>query len=399
MTVSRIDSMICSQENLTELTRKKIQDIQLKKLNVLLAREKERAGFYSGLPEHLESLVELSDLPFTTEKNLKEHAPGMLLVSQSDIRRVITDRTSGTTGLSKRVFYTEGDCESTVQLFMAGLGELVYPGNVTMICMPFSGHFGLGELIAEAIERLGAKPLKIGVGKTYGQLKQILFSEYPDTYVGMPVPLFSMLRFCGRGTLRRALVSGDACPESVIHECGRILETELFPHYGSREMGLAGAICCQQHEGMHLRENHTIAEIIGEDGMPVPPGEFGELVITTIGAEAMPLIRYRTGDRTRILAGSCPCGSCTLRLDRLTRVETAEMERMDEMVFSLPGLVDWEVCKVGDTTKILALTDGTLTPEVIEAVLPHSTEISVRVVTDDDRPLYPGKRAVKHRSL
>ena len=95
----------------------------------------------------------MPSLPFTTEEDLAHSAAGLLLCSQAEVTRVVSDATSGTTGEAKRVFYTEGDCENTVELFMAGLGELIFPGSVTMICFPFSGPYGLGELIAEAVTR------------------------------------------------------------------------------------------------------------------------------------------------------------------------------------------------------------------------------------------------------
>ena len=94
----------------------------------------------------------------------------------------------------------------------------------------------------------------------------------------------------------------------------------LYPHYGSREIGLGGAVTCPAFCGMHLRENDMIAEIVDEHGMVLPYGEWGELVLTTIQAEAMPLIRYRTGDHTRIYREPCPCGSVLLRLDQVTRM-------------------------------------------------------------------------------
>ena len=106
----------------------------------------------------------------------------MLLCSQGEVQKVISEQTSGTTGAGKRVFYTEGDCEHTIELFMAGLGEFIYPGSITMVAMPFSGPFGLGELIAEAIRRLGAKPLSTGTGRTYGELNRILEEEQPGIW-------------------------------------------------------------------------------------------------------------------------------------------------------------------------------------------------------------------------
>ena len=390
MTRSRIDELIKMQEGLPEVTRQSLEALQLKKLNAVLKREKARNGFYKGLPDHLDSLEELAGLPFTTDEDLAQNAPGMLLCSQGEIQRVLSDATSGTTGSAKRVFYTEGDCRHTVELFMAGLGELVFPGSVTMICFPFSGPHGLGELIAEAIGVLGARPLKLGAGLSYGEWESVLREEKPDTYVGMPVQLLSMLRVCGKGSLKRALVSGDACPEAVIRETERLLGSRLFPHYGSREMALGGAICCPAHEGMHLRENHVIPEIVDEKGKVLPDGETGELVITTIGMEAMPLIRYRTGDHTRILPGPCPCGSVVKRLDSLLREgDAAEIAALDEKLFSLPFVADYRAERREGRLHLEILTCG-------EGSLPAlDAEITARPVRPEDRSLYRGKRRIE----
>ena len=390
MTRSRIDELIKMQEGLPEVTRQSLEALQLKKLNAVLKREKARNGFYKGLPDHLDSLEELAGLPFTTDEDLAQNAPGMLLCSQGEIQRVLSDATSGTTGSAKRVFYTEGDCRHTVELFMAGLGELVFPGSVTMICFPFSGPHGLGELIAEAIGGLGARPLKLGAGLSYGEWESVLREEKPDTYVGMPVQLLSMLRVCGRGSLKRALVSGDACPEAVMREAERLLGSRLFPHYGSREMALGGAICCPAHEGMHLRENHVIPEIGDEKGKVLPDGETGELVITTIGMEAMPLIRYRTGDHTRILPGPCLCGSVVKRLDSLLREgEAAEIAALDERLFSLPFVADYRAERREGKLHLEVLSCG-------EGRLPAlDAEITLRPVRPEDRSLYRGKRRIE----
>lgn len=387
---SRIDAYIMEREALPEVTRESLDALKLRKLNALLKREKERGGFYQSLPGRLDSLEELQTLPFTTEEDLARSAPGLLLCSQGEIRRVLSDATSGTTGAAKRVFYTEGDCENTVKLFMAGLGELIFPGSVTMICFPFSGPFGLGDLIAEAVSRLGAKPLRLGAGLTYGEYADVMEREKPDTFVGMPVQLLSLLRVCGRGSLRRALVSGDACPDSVIRGCEAILGSALFPHYGSREMALGGAICCPAHEGMHLREEQVIAEVVGENGAVLPDGEEGELVITTIGMEAMPLIRYRTGDYTRILPTPCPCGSAVQRLDTVRRRgDRSEIAELDEKLFRLPQVVDYRAGRRDGRLCLSVLTRG-------DGPLPElDAELRIRPARAEDRALYRGKRKIE----
>ena len=391
-TLPRIDSLIMHQEKIGVPNRAAIEALQLRKLNDLLKREKERNGFYRGLPERLDSLSELAALPFTTDEDLAGHAPGLLLRSQAEIQRVLSDATSGTTGTAKRVFYTEGDCASTVELFEAGLGELIFPGSVTMICFPFSGPFGLGELIAEAVERLGARPLKLGAGLSYGEFTEVMRRERPDTFVGMPVQLLSILRVCGKGSLKRALVSGDGCPAAVIAASEALLGNRLFPHYGSREMALGGAITCPAHSGMHLRENHVIAEIIGPDGEVLPAGQEGELVITTIGMEAMPLIRYRTGDLTRILPGRCACGSETVRLDTVRRKETEELRKLEELMFSQPCVADYRTERRDGKLFLTVLTCGGGTVKA-----PADAEIRQRPVTMEDRALYAGKRIIESR--
>lgn len=141
---SALDALVREQEGISCLTREAIEEIQLKKLNRLLKREKERGGFYKDLPDYLDCLSDLSRLPFTTEADLMEQGHRMLLLSQSRVDRIRTEETSGTTGQAKRVYYSSEDNERTVSFFAAGLSELVRPGEKTMICMPFSGAGGLG---------------------------------------------------------------------------------------------------------------------------------------------------------------------------------------------------------------------------------------------------------------
>ena len=401
MNRSRIDAYIADQEQLKTPTRRDIEAVQLTKLNRLLSRERERCGFYRNLPGNLGSLRDLAALPFTTDEDLAHRAGGMLMTSQGEVRRVLSDATSGTTGVAKRVFYTEGDLERTIRLYTAGLGELIFPGSITMICFPFSGPFGLGELIAEAVTRLGAQPLRLGPGLSYGEYREALECKQPDTFVGMPVQLLSLLRVCGRGSLRRALVSGDACPESVVRGCESLLGSQLFPHYGSREMGMAGAITCPAHEGMHLRETDVIAEIVDPAGNVLPHGETGELVITTVGMEALPLIRYRTGDYTRILPSPCPCGSEVLRLDRVQRGgEEALFSHLDDALFRLPELADYRISRgaAGFTVHALTACESRLEPElerILTRVFPgEDFRITTAPASDADRALIPGKRRI-----
>ena len=154
MKKTRLDNWICEIESLPVLTREGLEALQLRRLNETLARLRIRGGIYAGYPEKLESLAQLTQLPFTTPAMLAEQPGAFLLTSQSEVSRVISGATSGTTGPAKRVFYTQKDTENTIGFFAAGIGEMLAPGEKCLIAFPFSGPFGLGDLIAKAVERL-----------------------------------------------------------------------------------------------------------------------------------------------------------------------------------------------------------------------------------------------------
>ena len=272
---TNLDNWICNIESLPELTRENLEALQLRRLNETLARLKDRGGFYKDYPEKLDSLSELRNLPFTGAEDLSAHPGKFLLTSQSEVSRVISGTTSGTTGPAKRVFYTEKDTERTVGLFTAGISEMLAAGEKCFIAFPFTGPFGLGDLIAQAVERLGGIPIRAGFGQTWGEMLALLEETRPETYIGFPVTLLSLIRLWGETfPINRALVSGDACPLGVMAELEKALGSRLYPHYGSRECGLGGAVTCPAFEGMHLRENHIIPEIIDEWGIVLPDGEY-----------------------------------------------------------------------------------------------------------------------------
>ncbi len=386
MKKSKLDNWICNTEALPTLTREALERLQLDGINAVLQKQAEK---YGKIPEKLKSLEQLRELPFTTAEELSLHPGRFLLTSQAEVARIISGTTSGTTGPGKRVFYTEQDCAHTVGFFAAGISEMLNPGEKCLIAFPFTGPFGLGDLIAQAVEQLGAIPVRAGYGWTYKELCQLIREEQPQTYIGFPVPLLSAKRlYEAHFPIERALLSADACPEGVL----QALEMPCFPHYGSRECGLGGAVTCPAHEGMHLRENHILAEIIDEKGNVLPDGEYGELVITTFGLEAMPLLRYRTGDFTRILP-PCPCGSVTKRLDTVSR---SPMEQLDSALFPIPELIDYRA-ELGEALTVTARTlQPGLEPEIANRAAEIFPDIPVAVQSEParlaHRPMYPGKR-------
>ena len=401
MKKSNLDNWIIQTESLPELTRKGLENLQLRRLNQTLSRAKRRGGIYAQYPDHIESLQDLQALPFTTAQMLSAGAGNFLLCSQSQVSRVISGSTSGTSGPAKRVFYTQNDLEHTVGFFAAGIGEMLRPGERCFIAFPFSGPFGLGDLIAQAVERLKGIPIRAGFGQSWERLCRLVRQTQPQTYIGFPTALLGLARVYGADfPIQRALVSADACPAGVMLALDEILESKLYPHYGSRECGLGGAITCPAFQGMHLRENHIIGEIVDADGIAVPEGGYGELVITTIGLEAMPLIRYRTGDYTRFLP-PCPCGSVTRRIDTVSREPgSISMEALDSALFSLPGVIDYRARLDNRLLLDVRVSESGLEEIIRTKAAACCPGFSIRVQTTlfsyGDTPLYPGQRRILH---
>ena len=396
---TNLDTWIEITERIPHLTRENLEQLQLHRLNEMLKRLKDRGGFYKDYPEKLNSLADLRNLPFTTAADLSAYPGKFLLTSQSEVSRVISGATSGTTGPAKRVFYTEKDTEQTIGLFTAGISEMLAVGEKCFIAFPFTGPFGLGDLIAQAVERLGGIPIRAGFGQTWGEMLALLKETQPETYIGFPVTLLSLARLYGKDfPVKRALVSGDACPAGIMEELEMALGSKLYPHYGSRECGLGGAVTCPAFEGMHLRENHIIPEIIDEQGNVLPDGEYGELVLTTIGADAMPLIRYRTGDFTRILP-TCPCGGITKRLDTVSRREgELSIEELDSHLFRIPGLADYRASFDGRLVIEARTLCEDLRIQIFNVAKVRYPDLQIEVHTSSclhsDRPMYLGKRHI-----
>ena len=393
----RMEDWICREEGLPCLTEETLHALQLKKLNILLKKLREKGGIYEDLSVEVKNLKELQNLPLTDSTLLRERPSQFLACSQSQVSRIITEATSGTTGGAKRVFYTEEDLRHTVGFFASGISEMLNKGEKCLIAFPFSGPSGLGDLIAKAVESLGAIPIKAGFGQSYGSMISLIEQEQPETYIGFSVPLLSVFRlYPGEFPIKRALLSGDSCPDGVM----KALPMPLYPHYGSRETALGGAVTCPAFQGMHLRENHILAEIIDPAGTPVPDGEWGELVITTIGMEAMPLLRYRTGDTARFLPEKCPCGGITRRLDRVTRAESGpvSMENLDSCLFSIPEVIDFRAF-LGNKLRLeiysLRKDIGVQIQKCIAEICPQiPTEIILHSAGQAQRPAYPGKRHI-----
>ena len=280
----------------------------------------------------------LGQLPFTMPAQLAGASESFLAVSHSDVSGVISLPTSGTTGAGKRIYCSSRDLELTADFFRHGMQYMVLPGRRDHVALLMSGERpgSVGDLLLRAMEALGVRcsvPGFVPLDRDgEDAMLDRLISLAPTCLVGVPGQLLLLARHAKAPLLaqklRSVLLSGDAVTENMRHGIAAGLDCEVFIHYGLTETGLGGAVECRGHSGCHIREADLFHEIVDEAGNPVQRGTYGEVVITTLTREAMPLLRYRTGDEGRIVPGNCACGSV---FDRIQ-----VRGRMSERV-SLPG--------------------------------------------------------------
>ena len=271
------------------------------------------------------SLDDLAGIPFAQKNDLREHYPfGLLAVPREEIVRV--QASSGSHGKPTVVGYTRADLETWTELMarsmtMAGVrpGMLIHNANGYGL---FTGGLGFHQ----GGERIGATVVPVSGGQTARQA--MLLRDF-GAQVLVATPSYSLviaqaLHDAGVDLesleLELGLFGGEPWTEGLRTQIDRALGLSAINFYGLSEMCGPGVAteCLAARNGLHVQEDHFLVEAVDpEDGTPVPHGSDGELVFTTLTKEALPLIRYRTGDLGAITIEPCACGRTTARLIRL----------------------------------------------------------------------------------
>lgn len=313
------------------LSRSEIEALQLDRLQLTLKRcmnspfYKKRFEESHLKPSDINSLSDLQKIPFTTKQDLRDNYPfGLAAVPMDEVVRLHSS--SGTTGTPTVILHTQKDLDEWANavarcLYMVGLRR----GDVFQNSSGY-GMFTGGLGFQYGAERLGMLTVPAAAGNTKRQIKFI--TDFGTTALHA-IPsyasrLYEVMQEMGidpqRDTKLRTLVIGaEPHSEEQRRKIERMLGVKAYNSFGMSEMcGPGVAFECPEQNGMHIWEDYYIVEIVDPVTLePVPEGEVGELVLTTINREAMPLLRYRTRDLTRILPGECPCGRYHKRLDRM----------------------------------------------------------------------------------
>lgn len=278
-----------------------------------------------------------ADIPFTTPDELKEREKEFLCVSPSQISRIVTLQTSGTTGKPKRIYFTEEDQQLTVDYFNHGMRLIIDETDKVLILMAASSEGSVGRLLGKGIREMGAKTIEYGLldRNDSEKILKLIRDEGVTSIVALPTHMIALARQAekeaasgkGESFLRSVLLSGEFIPDNTAILLENVFGCMVFEHYGMTEMGLGCAVACGYNRGYHIRETDLYIELInpltGEvvperDGKNTPGfSNYGEIVFTTLTRKGMPFIRYRTGDFSRWILGDCPCGSSLKMLDKV----------------------------------------------------------------------------------
>ena len=317
------------------MSREEIEAIQLERLKKTVSRVYENVPAYrakmdeAGVkPEDIQTLKDLRRLPFTTKQDMRDNYPyGLFAAPKKALRRI--HASSGTTGKPTVVGYTAADLEvwreCVARLAVAGGAT---EDDIAQICFGygmFTGALGLHY----GLEKVGAAIVPSSTGNTE---KQLMYMKDFGSTLLVATPSYAMriaevAKQIGIDPKRdlqiKSLVLGsELMTEAMRQELYKVWgeDVNLTQNYGMSELmgpGVSGE--CLELNGMHINEDHFIAEVINpETGEVLEPGEKGELVVTCLTKEALPLIRYRTRDITRLMYEPCPCGRTTARMENLS---------------------------------------------------------------------------------
>ncbi len=364
------------QPEIETMSREELEALQLERLKSLVARVYEKIPFYkesfdaAGVaPEDIKSLDDITKLPFTVKQDLRDAYPfKMFAVPRSEVLRVHCS--SGTTGTATVVGYTKRDLEVWGDCFARFLYAADCDKNSTIQIAYGYGLFTGGLGAHNGGETAGCTVLPMSTGNTKRQIR--LMDDFDvDCLCCTPSYALNIADLAYEEGynpakdfhVHSAVLGAEPCSEGMRKEIERKLGVRVHDIYGLSEVMGPGVACeCEKQNGLHVCEDHFIIEIVDPKTLqPVPDGEWGEVVFTTLSKECSPLIRYRTRDISRILVGECECGRTFRRMDRIAG-------RTDDMLIIrgvnvFPSQIEEEIVSFPDIAtqyQLILTTKGTL---------------------------------------
>ena len=280
---------------------------------------------------HVETPEDFTKLPFSEKKDLRDAYPlGLMTAPEEEIVRIHSS--SGTTGTPVIIPYTAKDVDDWAIMFKRCYETAGITNMDRIQITPGYGLWTAGIGFQNGAEKLGAMVIPMGPGNTDKQLQMMQDMKSTVLCSTSSYALLLAEEIEKRGIkenihLKKGVIGSERWSDKMRKHISESLGIELYDIYGLTEIyGPGIGINCEYNEGMHYWDDFLYIEVIDpKTGEPVPDGEMGEIVITTLVKEGAPLIRYRTHDLSRIIPGKCKCGRCYPRLDTI-------MGRTDDMM-------------------------------------------------------------------
>ncbi|MBQ6389638.1 MAG: phenylacetate--CoA ligase family protein [Mogibacterium sp.] len=367
---SPIDSKIAQDIgiDLKSLSAQKLEEWQLAEIRKLLAYVG-RSRFYrerlAGIdPDSIRTVDDFRKLPLTSESDLAGHENSLLCISPGEVTRMVTVPTTGTTGGSKRLAFTGSDLMRSLKFITVAYTTFMHEGDRMIVMMSGGTQGSIGDVVKHSMDQLGAETCIYGPVSDIRDAYEKVREWKPDVITGIPVQMAALARYCelqaretaegdGLVQIREVLLSADDVPDAICDRLRRVWGSRVFRHFGMTELCIAGGCECCADMGYHLRHSDHYFEVIDpdEDG-------YGELAVTTFHHQAMPLLRYRTGDIGRIDRSVCACGSPLPRLigprgrisnsippvgeDEPRWSSSVFIRDLEEIIFREPAVIDFE---------------------------------------------------------
>ena len=390
-------------DNAEKLSPDQLNALQTERAKITL-KNVAKTSFYkkrcddSGIHfENLKNVFDLQKLPFTTKDDLRRHYPdGLLCQPRQNFVRMHCS--SGTTGTPTAIFYTQKDLNVWAQLMARSLYAAGVRAGDVFQNMSGYGLFTGGLGIHYGAEHLGCLTIPAGAGNTRRQIKLLKDFKVNAIHI-LPSYALHVANFLKDDLadlqLKIALVGAEPYTEEMRQRIEKALNVKVYNSFGLTEMNGPGVgVECVAQNGLHIWEDAYFIEVIDpKTGKNVSSGEIGELVLTTLNREGMPLIRYRTRDLTRLLPErQCACGRYHQKIDRI-------LGRTDDM-FILKGVnvYPMQIEEVLMTFPELG-TNYVIQLETKESLekMRIKVEMNNQYFTDDLRALYHLKRRIAHR--
>lgn len=340
-------------------------EYKLWQLKKTVRRVRTKSPFYRRLFEKagvteddLHSLADIAKLPFTFPADLAGTSYSLLCTSQGEVEKPVTFYSSGSTGTKKRIFFSMADIQKILDFLPRGMNTVIGRDEArVLVFLQNSQGRGIGSILAQSLNAFGMQGWTADLQDSTDDILCATVEHKINVWFGDAITIYRATRVLEKQADLRSLgmqcifITMSNIPQSMIDYLHSAWGCRVSTHYGLTESGWGLAVDCDVCPGYHYDELDHIVEVVDpETGGPVPEGQEGEVVLTNISRDCMPLIRYRTGDIATLTRSVC--GSHLMTLGHIRRRKEGATEYnghyiypalFDEVLFSTDGLLDYRI--------------------------------------------------------